>query len=201
MVRLSLSLRSTLKRATLVAALLGVLAGAEPSSAAELLGVTFAERIAAGETALTLVNVAALRWKLLLRPYVGGWYVASGTDPRRWRDDVAKRLELEYFYSIAGKDFGPAGEQVLAENVSPEALVALRPRLARIAALYVDVKPGDRYALTYLPGHGTELAKNGNALGVIEGADFAAAYFSIWLGEKPISESFRDRLLDGDRGK
>jgi len=194
MVRLALSLRRTLKRAGAVAALAGGLAlGA--ASAAEVMGVTFAERIATGGGELVLVNVAALRWKLVFHPYVGGLYVAPGTDPRRWQDDVPKRLELEYFYALAGKDFGPAGEQVLAQNVSSERLAALRARIDRIAALYVDVVPGDRYALTYHPGRGTELAKNGRALGVVEGADFAAAYFSIWLGDEPISDAFRDRLL------
>lgn len=44
----------------------------------------------------------------------------------------------------------------------------------------------DRYSLTYMPGVGTELALNDNPLGVIDGADFAAAYFRIWLGDHPI---------------
>jgi hypothetical protein len=30
--------------------------------------------------------------------------------------------------------------------------------------------------------------------GVIEGADFAAAYFPMWLGAQPISDSMRDEL-------
>ena len=65
----------------------------------------------------------------------------------------------------------------------------------KIDALYQDVEPGDRYALTYVPGAGTELAKNGEPLGVIPGADFASAYFAIWLGDDPIDASLRDQLL------
>jgi hypothetical protein len=58
------------------------------------------------------------------------------------------------------------------------------------------VQPGNRYSLTYIPGKGTELALNGVPQGVIEGADFAAAVFSMWLGPKPISESLKKDLLD-----
>ena len=107
----------------------------------------------------------------------------------------AKRLELSYFWRIDGKDIGKAGDRILAQNVAPETLVQLRPRLDRINALYDSVEPGDRYALTYVPGLGTELALNGQSKGVIPGADFAAAYFRIWLGERPIDTALRDRLL------
>jgi hypothetical protein len=37
---------------------------------------------------------------------------------------------------------------------------------------------------------------NGTPLGVVEGADFAAAYFAIWLGPKPISDSLKAQLLE-----
>ena len=184
--RLALSLR---------AALALLILGAGAASSAEVAGVEFAEHVRAGDVSLELVNVAALRWKLVFRPYAGAFYVAPGVDPRRWREDVPKRLELEYFYSFAGKDFGPAGEEVLAENVPSATIAALKERLAEIDRLYVDVKPGDRYSLTYVPGRGTELAKNGRPLGAIAGADFAAAYFAIWLGGEPISAAFRDELL------
>ncbi|MGH7805626.1 MAG: chalcone isomerase family protein [Candidatus Binatia bacterium] len=158
--------------------------------------MTFSETIRAGGVAFALSNVAALRWKVFFRPYVGGFYVAEGVDPKRWREDVPKRLELEYFYSIPGKDFGPAGEEVLARNVSAETIAALNQPLAEISRLYVDVKPGDRYALTYLPGRGTELSRNGTPLGTVGGgAEFAAAYYTIWLGGEPISGAFRDQLL------
>lgn len=180
---------------SLRAALISLALAGFAASAAEVAGVTFAETVPAGDVTLALSNVAALRWKLLFRPYAGGFYVAAGVDPKRWREDVPKRLELAYFYDIAGEDFGPAGEEVLARNVPPETIAALKQPLAEIARLYVDVKAGDRYSLTYIPGGGTELARNGKPLGTVAGAEFAAAYFTIWLGEEPISGAFRDQLL------
>jgi hypothetical protein len=39
------------------------------------------------------------------------------------------------------------------------------------------------------------LALNGEPKGTIEGAEFAAAVFSIWLGPDPASESFKKQIL------
>lgn len=58
-------------------------------------------------------------------------------------------------------------------------------------------RAGDRGTLTYLPGRGTELTLNGRPLALIEGADFARAYFDIWLGPDPIDAGLRDALLGG----
>jgi chalcone isomerase-like protein len=69
------------------------------------------------------------------------------------------------------------------------------PRIEYHNSLYVDVKPGDRYSLTYVPGQGTKLRLNGVERGTIEGADFAAAIFSIWLGAKPMDNKFKRSLL------
>jgi hypothetical protein len=94
-----------------------------------------------------------------------------------------------------GADFGKAGDEILKRNVDGRTFAILRPRLDRINSLYRDVKPGDRYALTYVPGVGTQLALNGTEIGVIDGADFARAYFRIWLGEDPIDIRLRDQLI------
>ncbi|MFM8357803.1 MAG: chalcone isomerase family protein, partial [Verrucomicrobiota bacterium] len=65
----------------------------------------------------------------------------------------------------------------------------------RLNRAYRDIRPGDRYTLTYLPGRGTTLRLNDTELVTIEGADFAGAYFRIWLGDDPISPALRDQLL------
>jgi len=115
--------------------------------------------------------------------------------------DVPKQLELSYHISIKGSKFGESAEPYLEKNVPPEELTRLRPRIEQLNRLYRDVKEGDRYALTYAPEKGTTLSLNGNPLGTIEGADFAAAYYTIWLGAKPISDKLRDELAGMAAGK
>ena len=158
-------------------------------------GVTFVGRIQAGDATLTLHNAALLRYLKVIKAYVAALYLPKGVPPQRVLTDVPKRLELSYLVSIKGDDFGKGAEPVLRRNLAAEELARLRSRIDRINAAYQDVKPGDRYALTYLPGRGTELALNGTPLITIEGADFAAAYFGIWLGRRPIDDKLKNDLL------
>ena len=148
-----------------------------------------------GETSLALANVGLLRYRIFIKAYVAALYLERGVTPDRVLHDVPKRLEIEYFYKIPAGGFADATDVGIAANVGADALPALQPRIAKLNGLYRDVRPGDRYALTYLPGHGTELALNGRALGVVEGADFAAAVFAIWLGPQPIDAALKAQLL------
>jgi len=166
-----------------------------PAAGAELEGVRFAERHRVEDITLHLSCVGLLRYKIFIKAYVAGLYLGDGVTAAGVLGDVPKRLELSYFWSIDGADIASAGDEILARNVDPPTLETLRPRLRQLNQWYRDIKPGDRYALTYLPGRGTELALNGQRIGVIDGADFAAAYFRIWLGDDPIDASLRDQLL------
>lgn len=159
--------------------------------------VTFADSIQVGSLKLPLHNAALLRYLKFIKAYVAALYLSEGVTPDNVLADVPKRLEINYLVSIKGTDFGKGAEPTLQLNQTPAELAKLRSRIDRINAIYRDVKPGDRYALTYLPGRGTELALNGTSLAVIEGADFAAAYFGIWLGRNSIDDRLKRDLLKG----
>lgn len=163
-------------------------------------GVPFSETYRDARVSLRLHNAALLRYKVIFRAYVAGLYLPEGADPASVLGEVPKRLEIQYFWAIPADDIGKAGEEVLARNVDAATLSSLRARLERIRAAYRDVKPGDRYALTYRPGSGTELSFNGTPLLLIEGDDFAAAYFSIWLGKQPLDQGLKDNLLRKGKG-
>ena len=184
-------------RTKIAAAILATLLFHATGSAAmvEIKGVRFATAVNVDDTHLTLRGTALLKYMVFIDAYVGALYTAAPRDTDDILGPVAKRLVLEYFHAIKGQDFAAATRKKIEDNVSPAALANLRPRIERLAAMYRDVQPGDRYALTYLPGVGTELALNGEALGTIPGADFARAVFAIWLGRNPIDTDFRDLLL------
>lgn len=168
--------------------------------AAEIEGVTFADTFRAGALAMPLQGVGLAKFLRTIKVYVGALYLAPGTRLECVLDDVPKRLELSYFRAIQAGDFGRAAMKVLADNVSPATIIRLKPRIEQLHRLYQDVKPGDRYGLTYLPGVGTELALNGERKGIVEGADFAAAYFAIWLGPDPINEALKEGLMHRREG-
>ena len=166
------------------------------TEAAEVEGIQFDDRYTVEDTSLELRGSGLLRVMVFAKVYVAALYLPPDHPSKMALEDVPKRLEVEYLRSIAGEDFGPATNKKLSENVDPQTYERLQSRLTYHNSMYQDVQPGDRYALTYTPGKGTELTLNGVPKGTVEGADFAAALFSIWLGPKPISESLKKNLLD-----
>jgi hypothetical protein len=171
------------------------LLAADPSGAGEIENVEFDERITVGDRVLELRSLGLHRYRIFFKGYVAALYLEPGTASAQVLEPVPKRLELEYFWPIGGEKFGPAADSVLERNLDASSLERLRPKIDALHQKYQDVEPGDRYALTYLPGEGTELAKNGVRLALVPGEDFARAYFGIWLGEAPLDPKLRDQLL------
>lgn len=169
----------------------------ETAQALTVENVTFADSTTIGGKAVPLRNAALLRYLKVIKAYVAALYLPEGVRAEDVLSDVPKRLEISYLVSIKGPDFHKGAAPVMERNQSPAELSRLKGRIDRINAAYKDVTPGDRYSLTYLPGRGTELALNGTPLIVIEGADFASAYFGIWLGRKPIDDRLKLDLLKG----
>jgi hypothetical protein len=163
--------------------------------AAEIEGVTFRDRFEIDGAGLEIRGTGLFRHLAFIKAYVGALYMAPDVPSEQVLSDTPKRLEVEYFHAIEGEAFGAATNKVMARNVDAETFERLEPLVAYHNSLYRDVEPGDRYALTYVPGRGTELALNGEPLGIIEGAEFAKALFSMWLGEKPMNRSFKKQLL------
>jgi hypothetical protein len=166
-----------------------------PAGAAQIEGVEFPDRRFVSGSALELVGLGLLRYRVFIKGYVAGLYLPEGVGSGAVLDDVPRRLEIEYFWSIPAEDFVRATRAGMARNLDAATLERFRERIERLNALYDHVEPGDRYSLTYVPGEGTELALNGTPRGRIEGAEFSSALFAIWLGDQPLDRSLRDQLL------
>ena len=162
---------------------------------AEIKGVKFTDRLLIDQTAMSLTGVAVLNWALFFDVYAGAFYLPKGVAGESWAENISKRLEFYYFRSFTAEDFSTSSDKLLRENLSATEYQQLEPRLQEFYRFFRDIKPGDRYSLTYRPAAGTELRLNGELLGLTPGADFAVAYYGIWLGPKPLDEAFRDRLL------
>ncbi|OOG24584.1 hypothetical protein B1C78_08555 [Thioalkalivibrio denitrificans] len=151
---------------------------------------------------LELKGAGLARYALFIRVYGAGLYGPQGVPAQGLLEqDERKRLEIEYFVDIEASDLARAADTILERQLEPALLQALAPRIDRLHDAYRPVRPGDRYVMEYLPGHGTELRLNGETLVTIEGRDFARAYFGIWLGDRPLSSSLRDALLGSGHGR
>jgi hypothetical protein len=188
-----------MKLRRVIAASLAVACFSTHVAAAEIEGVRFADSLSVGNAQLRLNGTGLLRYRVIFKGYVAALYLSESFGgeqvPRGVLEDAPRRLEIEYFWAIPAEGFAKATVEGIAQNTDRETFARLRDRIDRLNRMYEDVEPGDRYALTYLPGVGTELARNGRRLGVIEGADFSSAIFSIWLGERALDDSLRRQLL------
>ncbi len=168
---------------------------ATPAGAASMGGVEFATRHEWNGTPLRLNGAGVLRYRVFIKGYAAALYLGEGVDPEQSLDDVPRRIEIEYMWSIPADAFARVTVEQIRRNVDEATLERLRSSIDQLNSLYTDVQPGDRYALTYVPGVGTELALNGEPLGVIDGAEFSAALFAIWIGQEPVNEPLRKQLL------
>lgn len=159
----------------------GALFGGIPSALAERGGTAFPQvfRTEAGD--LPLRGSGVLRVGMIFKVYAAALYLTGDAAWNDYTNDIPKRIEIAYLRDLDADILVRAGNDALARHLGAAERAALRERIDAINRLYVDVKAGDRYALTYFPGRGSTLALNGRDLGTIDGADFAAAYFGIWL--------------------
>jgi hypothetical protein len=191
---------STLKRFSLISVLLFTIWTWVPIwvlPEAAVGASTFPEQYLIGQDTLTLRGIGLVRELLFIKVVTAALYVQDGTPVEQALSNVGKRVEMESFRTIPADDFIREAEIALAANVPAALIGMLRPRLDQLHQAYEDLKPGDRYAITYLPNSGTHLELNGNIRVSIEGADFAAAYFEIWLGGNPIHKKLKAQLLGG----
>ena len=172
-----------------------LLAPARPAAAAEIDGQTFPDSAVVAGRTLRLHGVGHLIYRVFFTAYCSALYLAPGTAAGDALKDVPKRLDLHYFYAISAADFVKATDATIGADISAATLAAIRPQVDALNRLYVDMKPGDRYALSYAPGVGTTLSRNGTDLGTVPGADFAQALFAIWLGGHAIDARLRTALL------
>jgi hypothetical protein len=166
-----------------------------PAYGAIIEGVHFDNSVIINQQNATLRGVALLRYMVFIKAYVSAFYLNENSSEKDALGNVERRLVLHYFHAISANDFAEATTEMIEKNVSPDRFRALQPQIRQLNDLYRDVKPGDEYTATYIPGIGTELALNGKALGVVPRSEYSAAFFSIWIGKNPVDEGFRDRLL------
>lgn len=167
----------------------------QPVSASQTVDKVFRPTFKTMNTTLELSGVGELRYLGFVKIYDGALYLPAETNSSQVLENIPKRLEVRYVRPFKSKDFGPATIAGIKKNVDPETYARLESRIAYHNGFYDDIAPGDRISFTYIPTVGTQLEINGTTKGTIEGADFARALFSMWLGEKPFDRGFKKELL------
>lgn len=67
--------------------------------------------------------------------------------------------------------------------------------LGKMKALFPDVREGSQISGVYLPGQAARFYLDGKLLGEINDAEFAQAFFAIWLDPRTSASGLRKQLL------
>jgi hypothetical protein len=172
-----------------------------PALAAELAGVTLADKVSVDGQALVL-NGAGIRIKLFFKIYVGSLYLPQKVgDLAGVLANSPRRIQMNLLRDLTSDQLVGALVGGLNANNSPAEMAAVKAptdELVRILTAFkdVDVKARDVLTLDFVDG-GTKVALNGEARGVIPGAAFNNALTRIWLGDKPAEGDLKKAMLGG----
>lgn len=167
------------------------------SDAAELCGKEFSEKMELHNTAFRLKGLGVKSY-LFVRVFVAGFYIEESLKDDEFLDDVPKRLEVAYFHKIPGTKLASETRRRIRLNTDNQEFDRIEDRVNIMDSFFVNLYPGDRYALTYIPNQGTYFSYNEKLIGKIEGSDFAKALFAVWIGKEPISQSLKESLLGNE---
>lgn len=168
---------------------------AAPAEAAELAGVSMADRATVGGESLVL-NGLGLRKKAIFKVYVAGLYLPTRqSDPAKiLATDSPRMLAMEFLRSVGKGQLSGAWNDCLEQNVS-NADAEVKKGFSMLDQWMGDVETGDRLRFVYEPGKGTSVELKNRKAGTVEGRAFADALFSCWIGDVPPSADFKAGLL------
>jgi hypothetical protein len=142
---------------------------------------------------LRLAGEGSYRWFGLLVYEARLW-----VGPRGYRDSEPGAtpfvLELRYARDLQGSRIAEASAEQM-EKVGAGSAAQRRTWLAAMLALFPDVRKHDRIAGRYTPGQGVRFYLNGAPLGGLQDAEFAQAFFAIWLSPRTTAPALRSALL------
>jgi len=179
-----------LVRAITLATLLAV-----PALAGELGGVTMPDDVTLDGKTLVL-NGMGLREKFVFDVYVAGLYLEQTTsDPEAiLSSDGPVRLHMHFVYKkVSAAKLVAAWNDGFKANAGDK-MASLQAGLDQLNSWMEEVVRGDSMIFTSTP-EGLEVAVKGQVKGVVPGADFARAFWSVFLGPKPPTAPLKNGLL------
>lgn len=158
-------------------------------------GETFPAKLDVKGTKLVF-NGAGLREKYTLDLYVAALYLPKQTT------DASKVIQANEIQAINIKivsnkvtreKFNETVKEGFAKVTEGK---ASSQQISKFQGFFsAAIKKGDDIQIIYKPGKGTAVMINGSYKGLVEGADFKKALFSIWLGSKPADAGLKKEML------
>jgi len=170
--------------------------------ARECEGVTLRNAVQVDGTQLSLNGMGVREATVFnVNVYVAGLYVESTSRDAAaiLNSDTRKQLILHFVRDVDRDDITDAMTEGFRSNAAGQ-FAALQQRVNQLNGMLTAMDDGDEMTFTYVPGTGLQVKIGSRVRGTIEGADFARAFFSIWLGSHPPNRGLKTGLLGGACG-
>jgi hypothetical protein len=172
-------------------------------AALEVAGVKFDDnaKVGAGDT---VVNGGGVRGVLFIKGYAMALYLQQKTAAAAEALAMkgAKRLRIVLLRDASGETFADALPSGIRKNHSEQEVGPLNARIEALKATLLAIattSKGTVIHFDWLPeiaGGVTRLTVNGERKGDdIAGEDFYRAVLKIWLGEHPVQDDLKEKLL------
>jgi len=170
--------------------------------AIELEGVQVEDGAHVGNTNLVL-NGAGVRGKFILDLYIAALYLDAKTTSASavLESPGEKRIKLFLLRNISGSSFSHAFNKAIRENLTKDELKTFEVDLQQFGQFFDkagSVKKGDYITMDLQHAVGTQVSINGVSLGTIPSEKFYSALLKVWLGEHPVQDSLKRKMLGGE---
>ncbi|PID41756.1 MAG: hypothetical protein CSB48_13390 [Proteobacteria bacterium] len=148
---------------------------------------------------LNLNGAALRRTYMIVRTYIGGLYLENPTHngARIIESDEHKRMLFHVLLKrVTARKIARALREALVVNISREEQERLEPQIKQFLDMFQGkLYRNDQVSIDYIPGLGTKVSIAGVEKGVIPGKRFFDALLSVWIGNEPVSETFKNNIL------
>lgn len=147
------------------------------------------EPLARGEAEFRVLGTGRMRW-FGLHVYDAALWVTG----REHHWDQPFALDIRYARDFAGLRIAEASADEMRRLGTGDGrrIELWQDQMARI---FPDVRKGEHLTGVFRPGVGAEFYYQGRLLGTVRDADFARAFFSIWLDPRTREPRLRASLL------
>ncbi|SHE28535.1 Chalcone isomerase-like [Psychroflexus salarius] len=164
----------------------------------EVSGVNLPNTTTFGEYEVKL-NGAGVREKFWMDMYVGGLYLTSKTNDADAiiNADEAMGIKLHIVSGLISSGKMTDAVEDGFENSTDGNTESIRPKIDQFKSFFADkINKKDVFDITYQPGTGVVVYKNGKESGRIQGLAFKKALFGIWLCDKPADDDLKEAMLN-----
>lgn len=151
---------------------------------------------------LSLNGAALRRTYMIVNTYVGGLYVENPSQNEQdliESDEYKRMLFHVLLRKVTARKVARALKEALVVNINKEEQERLEPQITQFLSMFQGkLRKNDEVNIDYIPGVGTKVFIRGEDKGVIPGKEFSDALLSVWVGDEPVSESFKSDILGTD---